>query len=148
MVSTVEMIEGESEEVEMSDEQSSDFLLLEQLAAEEKGPEGPEGGSAVGYTPAMAEMEAEMIVGMTLSTVESFHPALEYGDDVKEKLKQAVVPLCLKYEGALPPFIEKWKEELFFCFVAGSIAYGSVKAVKDFEAEKLAKENEGEADHG
>lgn len=109
---------------------------VEEQLQEETGPV---------YDPAEAKIEAEFLTNMAADAAGGMHPALVdmYPEEVREKVAERLAPVLVKYGGHMPPWLEKWKDELMLAIVLGGVAYGSVKAVKEYQPpEKEAAPNE------
>jgi len=118
-------------------------LLGEVQTSDEIEQEGKQEESSA-YTMEMAMDEAGFLVELAADGAEGLHPAINYDKDVREKVARRLAPVLLKYDGKLPPWLERWKEEIFLSITLGGVAYGTVKAIREYEAKPQKEEG---ADH-
>ena len=128
-------------------ERAADAAALMQEAAAAGGAAGAAGAAGAEPAPAVInDQEAaelsRFIVDLVADTASAQHPALSYDDDARERVERALRPVVLKYNGKLPPWLERWKEELILTYVLGSVIYASVRAVKEYEAHHKASSQE------
>lgn len=94
---------------------------------------------------AAAEAGAAFITGMLETGVTYFYPFVSYEDSQREMARDRLKPLCMKYGGEMPEWLQPWREEIeaatFFTMV-GIQTYMQVKA------HKAAEEAEKEAARG
>lgn len=119
--------------------------LLFFVEGEEPAPEAEPQAAAPHVTPGEAAEISGQLVAFAAASLKSAHPALEYDDATQTRVRDALTPVVIKYDGALPPWLLKWKEEIILCGVLASVAYGSVKAVKDYNAAAQARNDEKKA---
>lgn len=123
------------------------MVLIGEVQTEEEQQQGEQEPE---YSPQMAAMEAGFLVDMAADTVEGAHPAIEYEKGTREQVAERLAPVLAKHGGKMPPWLEQWKEEIMLVITLGSVAYGTVKAVREYEAEQQEKGKrqgkKGEAD--
>lgn len=119
--------------------------------AERQAPEGGEGAAGEG-TPAgeggapLDEREAWQLTTWAVNTIaaalEPLHPALQIPDEERKQVVAVGVPVVMKYNGQLPAFLERWKEELMLLGTLGVLVYKHTRAVLDYNAKKEKQQAE------
>ena len=106
--------------------------------------------NAPGMPPEFARKEAEMLVGVVLTNLSSIHPALAggYPENVRVGLVDKVAPVVEKYDGLLPSWLEKWKEEISLGMAVGGLLYGSVMAIKQHNRAVKSGQEKGTKEGG
>lgn len=124
------MIEGENE---LAGE-------LAQLEAEARADDAPQPApDQQEANQAGAELTAALMVSMLEKTVCTFWPVLEYSDDDRTALAGRLVPVLLKYEMGLPPWLKPWQEELQLALLLAGTAFASwqqIQAAAELEREQ------------
>lgn len=110
-----------------------------QEPGQEHTPEEP------GITPELAAIQAGYMVAFATSFFER-HPAVQYPDLVKQELVDSLTPVIIKYDGVIPEWlaklIENWKEEFALAKVVAGVTYGTIMAVKHYNAQQAAAQAE------
>jgi len=114
--------------------------------------ERPAPGAAADSAPPTLSADAAdaisgQLVNMAAGALQQAHPALRYDDATRNQVRQALTPVVVKYDGQLPPWLAKWQEEIMLAICLGSVAYNSVRAVKDYNAERKKEKEQSGAQH-
>lgn len=82
-----------------------------------------------------AQALSSMLVAAAANWAEGHHPALEgrYPAEVRNQVTERLTPVVKKYDGALPPWILQYHEEIMLAICLGGIVYGSIRAIRDYK---------------